>query len=49
MGVVKATNAAMAPMENIAPAARGPPKMRRSIIHATEVFNHTAFTGVLVV
>ena len=48
MGVVKATKAAMAPIENIAPAARGPPKMRRSMRQPTEVLNHTALTGVFV-
>jgi len=48
MGVVNATKAAMAPMENMAPAAREPPKIRSSIIHPTVVLNHTALTGVLV-
>lgn len=45
-GVVKATKAAMAPMEKSAPAARLPPKIRRSRMHPIVVLNQTALTGV---
>ncbi len=48
MGIVKATNAATAAIEKSAPAARGPPKMRRVMQMPRVVLNHTAFTGVWV-
>lgn len=46
VGVVKATKAAMAPMEKRAPAARVPPKIRRSIMQPRVVFSQTALTAV---
>lgn len=48
IGIVKATKAATAPIENKAPAASGPPKMRRSITIPIMVLNQTALTGVRV-
>lgn len=48
MGMVKATNAAMAPMENKAPAASSPPKMRTVMARPMMVLNQTALTGVRV-
>lgn len=48
MGMVKATNAATAPMENRAPAASSPPKIRMVMAMPTKVLNHTALTGVRV-
>lgn len=48
MGMVKATYAAIAAMENKAPAAMGPPKMRRVERMPMVMFAMTAFTGVLV-
>lgn len=48
-GVVKATKAAMAPMEKSAPAARLPPKIKSSKMHPIVVLNQTALTGVCVV
>lgn len=49
IGIVKATNAAIAPIENKAPTARGPPKISKVIRIPTHVLNQTAFTGVSVV
>ena len=48
MGIVKATKAATAAMENSAPAARSPPKTRRTMSIPSTVLNQTALTGVLV-
>lgn len=48
MGIVKATKPARAPMENKAPAARAPPKIRKVIRMPMNVLNHTALTGVRV-
>lgn len=46
IGIVKATKAATAAMENRAPTARGPPKIKRSMQMPTLVLNQTALTGV---
>lgn len=46
IGVVKATKAATAAIENNAPAASVPPKIKRVIRIPTMVLNHTALTGV---
>lgn len=48
MGKVNATKAAQAPMENIAPIARDPPKISSKRAHPMAVLNQTAFTGVCV-
>ena len=48
MGIVKATYAAMAPTEKMAPIAIGPPKIKSSKQIPTDVLNQTAFTGVCV-
>ena len=48
MGMVKATKAATAAMENSAPAARGPPKTSRTMRIPSTVLNQTALTGVWV-
>ena len=48
MGMVKATKAATAAMENSAPAAIEPPKTRRTIRMPSTVLNQTALTGVWV-
>lgn len=48
MGMVKATNAAIAPIENRAPAASSPPKISTAMAMPTAVLNHTALTGVRV-
>ena len=46
MGIVKATIAAIAPTEKIAPIATSPPKMRRRSKMPMKVLNQTALTGV---
>lgn len=46
IGIVKATNAATAPIENRAPTAKGPPKISNVIRIPMHVLNQTAFTGV---
>jgi hypothetical protein len=46
IGITKATNAATAPIEKSAPAASGPPKMRRVMRMPRIVLNQTALTGV---
>jgi hypothetical protein len=48
MGVVKATNAAQAPMLKIAPMATGPAKMSNRQAQPMAVLNQTALTGVRV-
>lgn len=48
MGVVKATNAAHAPMLKIAPIATSPPKMSKRQRIPMTLLNHTALTGVRV-
>jgi hypothetical protein len=48
IGIVKATYAAIAPTENIAPIATGPPNIKQSKQIPTLVLNQTAFTGVYV-
>jgi hypothetical protein len=48
MGMVKETKAAQAPMLNIAPMARSPPKIRRSRSVPIVVLSQTALTGVCV-
>lgn len=49
IGIVKATYAAMAPTEKIAPIATGPPKIKRSKQMPIVVLNQTALTGVYVI
>lgn len=48
IGRVKATKAAMAPIENRAPTARSPPKISRVMTMPIIALNQTALTGVLV-
>ena len=48
IGMVKATKAAKAPMEKMAPMARGPPKSNNVMRTPITVLNHTALTGVTV-
>lgn len=48
IGMVKATNAAMAAILKMAPMATVPPKMRRVRMIPMVVLNHTALTGVWV-
>ena len=48
IGIVKATKAATAAMENSAPAASSPPKTRRVMRMPSVVLNQTALTGVCV-
>lgn len=48
IGVVKATNAAQAPMLKMAPIATSPANMRRSRQQPMAVLNQTALTGVRV-
>ena len=48
MGMLKATKAATAAIENKAPAASSPPKIKRVMRIPTMVFIHTALTGVFV-
>ena len=48
IGIVNATNAATAAIENRAPAASGPPKTRRVMRMPSVVLNQTALTGVWV-
>lgn len=48
IGIVKATKAATAAMENRAPAASGPPNIRNVIQMPRVVLNQTALTGVCV-
>jgi hypothetical protein len=48
MGMVKETKAAQAPMLNIAPMARSPPKIRRRRRMPIVVLSQTALTGVWV-
>ena len=48
MGIVNATKAATAAIENSAPAASGPPKTRRVMRMPSTVLNQTALTGVRV-
>ena len=48
MGIVNATNAATAAIENMAPIATVPPKINNVIRIPITVLNHTALTGVLV-
>jgi len=49
MGIVKATIAAMAPTEKMAPIETEPPNIRRRRRIPIIVLNQTAFTGVYVV
>ena len=48
IGIVKATKAATAAIENRAPAASGPPKTRSVMRMPSVVLNQTALTGVWV-
>ena len=48
IGIVNATKAATAAIENSAPAASGPPKTRRVMRMPSVVLNQTALTGVWV-
>ena len=48
IGIVKATKAAKAPIEKIAPIARSPAKIRRVRSIPTMQLNQTALTGVFV-
>ena len=48
IGIVKATKAANAPMEKMAPIATGPPNISNVVRMPMTVLNHTAFTGVTV-
>ena len=48
IGIVNATKAATAAIENSAPAASGPPKTRRVMRMPSVVLNQTALTGVRV-
>ena len=46
IGMVKATNAAIAPTEKMAPMATGPANIKQSKQIPTLVLNQTALTGV---
>jgi hypothetical protein len=48
MGIANETKAAQAPMLNIAPMARSPPKIRRRRRTPIVVLSQTALTGVRV-